>query len=424
LVAAASIVMLLGGYVAWNLLGPSGQARVGLSGSSKPSIAILAFDNLSKDPKEDYFSEGITKDITSDLSKFRNLLVIDSKSVSGTDGEKVTAEDVGRKLGVHYVLEGSVLKRGNRVRINAQLIDSATGQHLWAERYDEATKDIWDIQDKIAGNIVGALAVRITDIEQQRVLTKQTDNFEAYELTLKGQLLVDTQSRSENFEARKLFRRAIELDPNYSTAYSGLGWTYLHAVLWGWTDAPQRAIRQARDLSQKARSLEAGDIYGRRLLVAIHVLRRQFESALVESERLIAINPNDAGSYGQQGSALTWLGRPDGAILALERALRLDPDMKENFFWHLGLAYYLKKRYVDSATTLQRILVRNPEQLWTHLVLAAVYGQMGRAEEAAHHVEVIRQIDPRYKRLLRFGQFKNSADTEFVDEGLRKAGLY
>ncbi len=415
--------VLLGGLALWYWAWSTSPDLIGPLGSAKPSIAVLPFDNLNKDPKEDYFSEGITKDIVNDLSKFQNLLVIDSGAVSGDQGNSASIEEVSRKLGVRYVLEGSVLKSGERVRINAQLIDSATGQHLWAERFDEATKNIWNIQDEITGHIVRTLALRITEIEQQRVLQKSTDNLEAYEFTLRGRALIARQSRSENFEARKMFRRAIELDSNYATAYAGLGWTFFETVQWGWTGSPQEAVRKAHDLSQKALSLEAANVYGRRLLASIYALRRQHELALIESERLIAINPNDAGSFAQQGMALIWLGRPEGAILALERALRFDPDLPPHVFWHLGLAYYLNERYGDSATVLQRNIGRKTDPFWDYLLLAAVYGQMDRTEEAARAAEAVRRIDPRYKRLMRFEQFKNPADVARVDEGLRKAGL-
>ncbi len=421
--AVSFTFVLLGGLVVWFWLGSFAPDQIGPRAGGKPSIAVLPFANLNKDPKYDYFSEGITNDIIIDLSKFQNLLVIASNSVSGYTGKTVNVEDVSREMGVRYVLKGSVLKRGEQVRINAQLIDGTTGQNLWAERYDESTNNIWGIQAEITGRIVRTLAVRITEIEQQRVLAKPTDNFEAYEFLLKGQALLARQSRNENFEARKLFRRAIELDPNYATAYSGLGWTYYEAVQWGWTGSPQQAVQQAYDLSQKALSLEASDIFGRRLLASIYSLRRQHDLALIESERLIAINPNDAGSFAQQGIALTWLGRPEGAILALERALLFDPDMKTDIFWHLGLAYYLTKRYADSAAVLERNIGRKANPFWDYLLLAAVYGQMDRTQDAARAAKAVRQIDPLYKRLLRFGQFENSSDTEQVNEGLRKAGL-
>jgi TolB-like protein/class 3 adenylate cyclase/cytochrome c-type biogenesis protein CcmH/NrfG len=422
LVASFAFV-LLGGLVIWNWLGPSVPDQVGLGGVVKSSIAVLPFTNLNEDLKDDYFSAGITNDIIIDLSKFENLMVIASNSTSGYQGRTVEVKDVSRELGVRYVLMGSVMKRDGRVRINTQLIDGGTGQNLWTDRYDESTDNIWDIQDKITGHIVSTLAIRITKIEQQRVLTQQTKNFDAYEYTLRGQALLAKQSRSENFESRKLFRHAIELDSNYAAAYSGLGWTYFEAVQWGWTGSPQQAVQQAYDLSQKALSLQATDISGRRLLASIYGLRRQHDLALIESERLIAINPNDAGGFAQQGRALTWLGRPDGAILALERSLLLDPDMKADFVWQLGLAYYLKERYADSVAMLERNIGRKTDPFWDYLLLAAVYGQMGRMEEAARVAKVVRQIDPLYNRLLRFGQFENVSDTEKVNEGLRKAGL-
>jgi len=421
--AASFAFILLGGLVIWNWLGPSVPDQVGLGGVVKPSIAVLPFANLNEDLKDDYFSAGITNDIIIDLSKFENLMVIASNSTSGITDKAVKVKDVSRKFGVRYVLMGSVMKRDGRVRINTQLIDGETGQILGTERYDESTDNIWGIEDKIIGRIVSTLAVRITEIEQQLVLAKPTKNFEAYEYTLKGQALLERQSRSENFEARKLFRRAIELDPNYATAYSGQGWTYYEAVQWGWTGSPQQAVQKAYDLSQKALSLQATDISGRRLLASIYGLRRQHDLALIESERLIAINPNDAGGFAQQGRALTWLGRPDGAILALERSLRLDPDMKADFVWQLGLAYYLKERYADSVGVLERNIGRKTDPFWDYLLLAAVYGQMGRMEEAARVAKVVRQIDPLYNRLLRFGQFENVSDTEKVNVGLRKAGL-
>ena len=414
---------LLGGLVIWNWLGPSVPDQVGFGGVVKSSIAVLPFANSSEDPKDDYFSVGITNDIIIDLSKFENLMVIASNSVSGYMGKAVEVKDVSRELGVRYVLTGSVMKHDGQVRINTQLIDGVTGQILWTERYNESTDNIWGIEDEIAGRIVSTLAVRITKIEQQRVLAKPTKNFEAYEYTLKGQALLARQSRSENFEARKLFRRAIELDSIDAAAYTGLGWTYFEAVQWGWTGSPQQAVQQAYDLSQKALSLQATDISGRRLLASIYGLRRQHDLALIESERLIAINPNDAGGFAQQGMALTWLGRPDGAILALERSLLFDPDMKTDLVWHLGLAYYLKERYADSVAVLERNIGRKTDPFWDYLLLAAVYGQMGRMEDAARVAKVVRQIDPLYDRLLRFGQFENVSDTEKVNEGLRKAGL-
>jgi len=419
--AVAAVIVVVIGTVFWQQT--SGRPEPTLQATAKPSIAVLPFTNSNSDTKDNFFSEGITNDIIVDLSRFQNLLVIASNSVSAYKGKTVDVKLVSRELGVRYVLEGNVLRRGERVRINVQLTDGTTGQHLWAERYDQVADNIWDIQDEITGRIVRTLAVRITEIEEQRVLTKSTENLEAYEYTLRGQALLARLSRTENFEARKLFRRAIELDPNYATAYAGLGWTYYEAVRWGWTGSPQDSMQQAHDLSQRALSLDTNDISGRHLLASVYNTRRRHDLSLIESERLIAINPNDAVSHAQQGIALTWLGRPEGGIRALERALLFDPDMPADIFWHLGLAYYMKEQYVDSAAVLERNIGRRTDPFWDYMVLAAVYAQMDRKEDAARAAQAVRQINPQYKRLMRFGQFDNSADIERVSEGLRKAGL-
>jgi len=416
---AAAIVVVIGTALWLQTSGPDPT----LQATAKPSIAVLPFTNSNSDTKDDFFSEGVANDIINDLSKFQNLLVIASNSVSAYKGKTVDVKLVSRELGVRYVLEGNVLRRGERVRINVQLTDGTTGQHLWAERYDQVADNIWDIQDEITGRIVRTLAVRITEIEKKRVLAKSTENLEAYEYTLRGQALLARQSRTENFEARNLFRRAIELDPNYATAYAGLGWTYFETVRWGWTGSPQEAMQQAHDLSQRALILASNDISARHLLASVYNTRRRHDLSLIESERLIAINPNDAISHAQQGIALTWLGRPDGAIRALERALLFDPDMPPDIFWHLGVAYYLKERYVDSAAVLERNIGRKANSFWDYMVLAAAYAQMDRKEDAARAAQAVREIDPQYKRLMRFGQFENSADIERISEGLRKAGL-
>ncbi len=223
--AAASVVVVLGGLAAWHHLVPKDMAQINLGSGAKPSIAVLPFTNLSKDAREDYFSDGITNDIITDLSKFKDLLVIASNSVFTYKGKAVKVDEVSRDLGVRYVLEGSVLKLGDRVRINAQLIDGPSGQHLWAERYDEAAEKIYDLQEKITVQIVRTLSVRLTDAERKRAFAKPTRSLEAYDYFLRGRQLHSRAKRSANFEARTLFRKAVERDPDYAEAYAGLALT-------------------------------------------------------------------------------------------------------------------------------------------------------------------------------------------------------
>ena len=424
LVAAATVALvLMVAAAAWFRPRVSEPAFDASPLSAKSSIAVLPFANLSNDPEQEYFSDGITNDIITDLSKFHDLFVIASNSTFVYKDKPVQIQRVGRELGVRYVLEGSVQRSETRVRINAQLIDVDTAQHLWAERYDEEIDDLFDLQDKITKRIVRTLAVRLTDIELDRVSAKPTRNLEAYDYVLKGQTLVARLTRAENFEAREMFRRAIELDPSYSSAYAGLGFTHLNAVLYGWAASPVRALGRAHELAQKSLSLSETNVTAHRLLGKVNVLRKQYDLAIVELERAIMLNPNDAASYAHQGVVLTWSSRPDGAILSLETALRFDPNMDMEGLLHLGLAYYLKGRYGDTIRVLQRGLGRNPDYVDGHIVLAAAYGQTGQLDAAARQSKEVRRLNPFFE-VKNYGRlFRDPAHAARVIEGLHKAGL-
>jgi adenylate cyclase len=220
-----------------------------------------------------------------------------------------------------------------------------------------------------------------------------------------------------------MFRRAIELDPSYSSAYAGLGFTYLNAVLYGWAVSPNRAVERAYELAQKSLSLDGTNVAAHRLLGRVYVLRKQYDLAIVELERAIVLNPNDAASYAHQGVVLIWSSRPDGAILSLETALRFDPNMDMEGLLHLGLAYYLKGRYADAIRILERGLGRSPDYVYGHIVLAAAYGQTGRLDAAVRETEEVKRLDPFFE-VEEYGRlFRDSTHAARVIEGLRKAGL-
>ena len=335
----------------------------------------------------------------------------------------MNVQQVGRELAVRYVLEGSVQRSGERVRINAQLIDATTGGHLWAERYDEAIDDIFDLQDRITKRIVQSLAIRLTKIELNRVSAKPTENLAAYDYLLKGRALVSKLTRQDSFDAREMFRRAIDLDPSYASAYSGLGFTYFLAVAYGWAVSPNQALENAFKLAQKSLNLDNLDVVAHRLLGRIYVLRKQYDLGVIELERAIALNPNDAASYADQGLVLVWSSRSSGAVLALETALRLDPNMAEEGLFHLGLAYYLKGRYENAILNLERSNARNPDFVLTHVALAAAYGQIDNSAGASRAAAAIRRLDPFFS-VEGFGKlFQNQDDAAKVTDGLRKAGL-
>jgi adenylate cyclase len=425
---AAIIVAIVAGVLYWNTPWNTFDGFVSVEGSGplsgeRPSVAVLPFTNLGDDPSQEYFSDGITNDIITDLSKFSNLLVIASNSVFTYKGRPVNIQEVGRELKVRYVLEGSVQNLEDRIRVNAQLIDATSGHHLWADRYDESMKNLFDLQDQITKRIVRTLAVRITDIERDRALARPTENLEAYHHVLRGRALVTRLEREANFEARKSFRQAIELDSEYAAAHSGLGWTYLYPMLYGWVDTPVAALNRAFELAQTAVALDEFSVDGHRLTGRVHLTRRQYDAALVELERAIAFNPNDARSYADQGVALVWSSRPNGAITALETALRFDPNMAPEALWNLGLAYYLIGRYEDARTTLERSVAKNPNFVLSRIALAATYGRLEHGREAQREAAAVRKLNPFFDAGS-FGQlFRNPEDAAHLVDGLRKAGL-
>jgi TolB-like protein/class 3 adenylate cyclase/Tfp pilus assembly protein PilF len=423
LIAASTAFIAVAGVVTW--FGPWAPEPVFESSplSAKSSIAVLPFTNLSKDPEQDYFSDGITNDIITDLSKFHDLLVIASNSTFVYKNKSVNVQEVGREFAVRYVLEGSVQRSGDRIRINAQLIDVGTGGHLWAERYDEAIGEIFDLQDKITTRIVRTLAVRLTDIELGRVSAKATRDLEAYDYVLRGRQHLMRFGETDTFEARDMFRNAIQLDPSYADAYAGLGWTYLNAFLFGWTDAPKEALERSQELGQKAVSINDASVTGHRLLGRIFLNLRQHDPALVEVERAIALNPNDAQSYAEQGIFLVWSGRPDGAITSFETALRFDPKANAETLAHLGLAYYLKTDYAKAVAFLERSIVQSPNFQFGHEVLAAAYGQLGRNREAFREADAVRRLYPFFQVDGYGRQFRDLEHAAHVIDGLRKAGL-
>jgi adenylate cyclase len=402
---------------------PTLEKAPALELSDKPSIAVLPFSNLSADREQEYFSDGVTNDIITDISKFRELMVIASNTVFTYKDKPVDIKEVGQELGVRYVLEGSVQKGGDKVRINTQLIDARTGSHLWAERYDRDIKDIFAVQDEIVQTIVRTLAVKIDTVERARSMRKGTENLEAYDYVLRGQEYLRRRTRAENIKAEEMFTRAIELDPSYATAYVGLGGRYVFLVGWGWTEFPDKALQEAHDLAQKALSLDESHAGAHALLGNIYIYRGQHELAISELRRAIELNPNDASSRRRLGMVLLWSSRPDDAIQAYETALRYDPRTSPATHMFLGLGYYLKGQYDMAINALERGLVQYPNFVGNYIALAAAYAQTGQSEEAARAAAKVLRLDPFFEVESYGTVFRNPADRAAIKEGLRKAGL-
>jgi adenylate cyclase len=390
---------------------------------AKPSIAVLPFDNMSGDPEQQYFSDGITDDIIADLSKLSGLFVIARNSSFTYRGKAVRVQEVSRELGVRYVLEGSVRKAGNRVRIVAQLIDGATAGHLWSERYDRDLTDIFAVQDEVTREIVSALAVKLTQGEQRRMAHRGTDNLEAYDYYLRGRQLQLERSREANAEARSLLERAIDLDPGFARAYAVLASVHSLDYANRWRDPTEESGKRAHELAQQAVALDDDDPYAHVVLGLTCSALRQHDRAVAEARRALALDPNFAWAYSLLGQAMYYAGRPQDAIEPLQTAIRLDPNDQDPFLHHLALAYFGVGRYEEAAANLKRRIIRKPDTDMSRVLLAACYGHLGRAEEAQALWREVMRINPDYSLEHRRRIYKDPADFERIVEGLRKAGL-
>jgi adenylate cyclase len=338
----------------------------------KPSIVVLPFVNLSKDPDQEYFSDGITEDLTSDLSQLSNLFVIARNSAFTYKGKAVKVQDVSKELGVRYVLEGSVRKADDQVRISAQLIDATTGSHQWAERYDRPLKDIFALQDEIVQKIVTNLQVEVPAAEFARVRRIPTDNLTAYDSVLRGMEAFNRLTKEANTQARQLYERAIKLDPQYAEAYSYLSWTYYLEWVWGWSQDPQ-TLEHALEMEQRAVTLDDSLPVAHALLGMIYALQQQYEQAITQGERAIALDPNNADTYARQAQVLSLAGRPEEALRAVEQAMRLNPRYPPWYLDELGWAASWTGRYAEAIATLKAVISQNPNLLDAYNNLAVSY---------------------------------------------------
>jgi adenylate cyclase len=390
----------------------------------KPSMAVLPFVNMSGDPEQEYFSDGLTEDLITDLSKFRGLFVISRNSVFTYKGQAVKPEQVRKDLGVRYMLEGSVRKAGKRVRITAQLIDTTTGGHLWAERYDRELKDIFTLQDEITQQIVSALDVKFEQIEQERALRKDTANLNAFDYNLQGWWYYHRYTKEDNELARRMFEKATEIEPKFANAYAGLGFTYYEQWAMQWRQDPQ-SLERAFELAKKAISLNDSLSAAYTLLSRVYLWRKQHAQAIAEQERAIALNPNDANGYADLAEILVWAGRPEEALGLVEKAMRLNPHYPVNYLFTLGFAYSTMERYEEAMVALKRGLTRSPDHYGIHLVLSSIYSEIGREEEARAHVAEALRINPQLsiEVLEQIIPFKDTAIFERMGDNLRRAGL-
>ena len=394
-----------------------------------PSVAVLPFVNLSGDPQQDYFSDGMTEDITTELSRFSEIAVIARNSAFQYKGKAVDIRQVGRELNARYVLEGSVRRSGGRLRIAAQLIDATTGVHRWAERYDRELHDAFAVQDEMARTIVGTLAAHVNRAEIERALLKPPAAWEAYEYYLHGAeayfLHLTRRTKGALYDARRLLEKSQAIDPDYARAAAMLARTHHYAYfepLDGDYLSPA-ALDRALELAEAAVRLDPRLPPARAQLGYVLLYKRRHDAAIAEFERGWALNPNFI-DY-RFGSALMYVGEPARAIEVLEAGIRLDPFQPSYAFGLMGIVNYMLKRYGEAVRWLRECTLRMPNVQWPHAWLAAGYARLGQLEEAGAESADVLRINPAFtiESWKRTAPFKDPKDLEHVIDGLSKAGL-
>jgi len=362
-----------------------------------PSIAVLPFQNMSGDAEQEYFSDGITEDLITDLSKLAGLLVIARNSTFTYKGRAHDVRQVGRELGVSHVLEGSVRRTGDRVRITAQLVDSSSGHHLWAERYDRRLEDIFAVQDEITREIVGALDVRLLRGEQAttwRRLLRRPEALDAYYRGLDG---LNRITREANAQAAHAFEQVTQLDPDSPMGYLGTAWTHLSAFRYGWSDSGPESLRLAADLARKALELDEQCADAHSLLGYYHLLSHAHDQAIASGERAVDLNPNHADNVANLACSYVVSGRPADAIAAMRRGMRLCPTYPAWYLNILGFAHYQCAEYDEAERVLRLALVREPAYTDCRLILAGAHQARGRIDDARHEAREAMRLEPGFR---------------------------
>ena len=402
---------------------PSINTEANLPG--KPSIAVLPFVNMSDDPKQGFFSDGITEEIITGLSKIPQLSVVARNSTFIYKDKPVNAQQLGRELGVQYLLEGSVQKAGDRVRISAQLIDTKTGHHLWAERYDHNLKDIFALQDDITLKIMTALQVKLTHGEQARTYMRGTQNLEAYEKILEGFEYYFHFNKDGNIMARRIAEEVIVIDPDYSKGYVLLAFTLLRNVMFGWSKSPEESISRAKELAEKALAMDNASATAHALLSNIYLVKGHYDQAIAELEKALTLNPYRADNVGLLGIVLSYAGETKKAISMFKKAMTLNPIPPDWYYHQLATSYAATGQFEKAISNYKKSLGRNLDNIPAHAGLAAIYGATAQQDNAQEEAQEVLRLDPNFsckhwKKTLPKG---DSESTQRLVAGIHKGGL-
>ncbi len=397
--------------------------------SDKPSIAVLPFDNLSGDPEQAYFADGMAEELITALSRYRWFFVIARNSSFTYKGRAVDVRQVGQELGVRYVLEGSVRKAGNRIRVTAQLIDAGTGNHIWAERYDRELNDIFALQDEITESIVATVEPELGAIEREHARRKPPENLDAWGLYQRGLWhLYGDRSRDSLAEARRMFQRACELDPEFATAYAELAWTHTLDITRGFSDAREASLAPATVAAEKAVALDTRDPVAHFALGRVHVLKHEYQEAIAEMEAALSLNSNFDRAYYGLGMALLYGGRPEESIPQFEQAIRLSPrsPLLWHYFYTLARAYFNLERDEEALTWSDKANQQPNAPYWSFAVAAAALGHLNRIDEAREMLAEVRRRQADFSAdsiTSTVSPYGPHSGADRIIDGLRKAGL-
>jgi len=390
----------------------------------KPSIAVLPFDNLSGDPEQEYFSDGIAEDIITDLSKSPELLVIARTSSFTFKGQNIGVKEIGEQLGVRYILEGSVRKAGNKVRINAQLVDAPTDGHVWAERYDGELEDIFSLQDEINAKIVSALKVSLSSVGKKDGVSSLTTDVETYDLYLRGRKNFYVLSPEHVATAKQYLEQVLGRDPNFAPAHAMISYCYF--IDWNFVaSSDDGPLKKALEVATKAVDIDPTGGYAHARLAWIKAFMREFDESLKGFERALVLAPNDPDVLAYYGETLNYADQPKKGLEMIEQGMRLDPLGPPSWEFHLGHSYYKMGRHDEAISFIRQSMTRGPEFPVTYLYLAVLYSELDRNEEAEQMVQLSLGKAPNYSiaTIARVIPHKSDKQIDRFLGGLRKAGM-
>jgi len=433
ILVGAGVFVVLGaivGLVVWSshrgapLVRPPSVAQEAAS-PEKKSLAVLPFSNLSGDPAQEYLADGLSEDLITALAAIPRLMVIARNSSFTYKGKSPNIQQVGQELGVQYILEGSIQTEASRVRITAQLIDAATGSHLWAERYDRELKEIFSLQDEITLKILRSLQVAIGEADRHTTAKKPPKSLDAYLKLLKGKALFSSSTWADNEKARQLYQEAVLLDPTYQPGYTLLARTYLREVWLGWSKGSKEPLHKALELAEKAMAMDPSDAGARALLSQLYLAQGLHEKAMAEAERAIALSGSLVDGYLALGMSQHFAGKYPEAVRTYQEAVRLDPDTPAGLLYRLGNSYLMMGQYKEAEARYRQALARNPRNIWVQLGLVALYSMSGNEKEARATAENVRAANPSFslKNLEELSPYKDPSEKQRLFDALRKAGL-